>query len=608
MEAQELYNEALGLRNYWRPRDRRIAEWLNLEALKDENESAALESMITNDPATVVSLAVHLLTHNPTHHRVLVGGDAGDKIKLQAGKSERCLRSLWRMVDEDALLGGRPPMLREMAWWALTTGWVNVAPFITRDKDGAPRPVLYVHSPLEAYQEFGDDAGLRKYAHIYTTTLADAKDKATRFGTELKATGKNDKPVRIVDYWWLEDGAAWNAVMVSGAGTGVEFLKEPEPFGDSIPVISMPVSGKPRSKQLEGGDDSWKQTLGQSILEKNRPVYKQVNRYLSLLAQLALDAAQPPWLVKGAGIRVTEAELRRGAPRLGGSIIATQNPNASLQRVDPGRFPLEVQQFMSILDGMAQRGGFPYLMYGGVMQQLSGFAINQLMGAAFHQVGPFQDALQTLVSSIDKRWLESIRDGDYAPLTIAGKERGGRESGWYVEDFKKSDIPRRLFVVAEVELSLPSDVIERMAIIRQAIPSGPILDRFTALEEVLKVQDPALVIKRLHEDAVDFNPITQQIEMVTTLRAKANELREIGGAGNRQTADLLDQFADYTLQLMQQQFAASGPARSGQGIRPEALPPEAQGISPDIRRAILRQPAETPNRTRAEQLRQMGIA
>lgn len=612
MNAQELYNKAIRLRNFWLPRESRIYEWLDLEALVDENEKTGLESMTTNDPATLISLATHLLTHNPIHHRVLIGGEAGEKLERQAGRSERGLRSFWQMVDEDAMLGGRDTSLREIAWWALVTGWVNVMPLLTQNEDGSPHPLLYIHNPLESYQDYGPDVGLNQYAHIYNTTLADVRMKAYRWDSTITLTGDDATPMEIVDYWWVEwtGGVpiSMNCVIVRGGSLyAPTFLKAPERWGTRIPIISIPVAGKPL-RRLRG--DEWKQTVGQGILEKNRIVYGEVNRFLSMLAQLALDATQPPWLLKGTGIRVTETDIRRGVPRLGGSIIQTTNPQASLQRIDPGRFPIELQQFMGVMDGMLQRGGFPYLMFGGLQTQLSGFAISQLMDAAFHQLGPYQRALQHVVAMVDKYWLESFRDGDYSSIQISGKERGGRESGWYVEEFRPGDIPKKLFLAAEVELSMPSDVLERMAIIRQAIPNGPILDRFTALEEILKMDDPYLVMQRLHKDAVEFNPITQQLEMIATLREKAADLREIGGEPNELTAQLLDQFAQFTLQQASQMMggvrAEGAPARTA-GIAPEQLPPEAQGLSPDAMRASLRRTPGTPNRSRAEQLREMGM-
>lgn len=618
IDVKTVQNDEARLRTFWEPRGRRIIEWWDLERLEQPERSyqdydrdvvSPREHLVTNDPATLMSMSIHLLSSAQPLHRVVVG-EAGEAEQRRAGKTERLVRAKWREVDDMEFQGGRDEWLRSLAYWMCSSGWFATVAACVEDSDGNPCWIADLHNPLEAFQEYGRD-GLVNYVHSYHTTLEDARSKAGYLGSNANLRGDGTQAVKIIDHWhWDEKNEeSINSVLLMGS-SGRTWLKEPERFGDYMPVISGPVGGRPDRGARGLMDDTWKRDAGMSILEKNRKVYKEFNRFFSLLMQVAKDHAEPPWLAKGTGMLVKPEDVGTGGLWTpGGKVISTPNPNASLTRVDPGKSPIEVQSFMSILDGMMQRGGFPYLFYGGMAQELSGFAINQLLNAAMHQLGPYQRAMQRVIRFVDKCWLEDYRRlfPEHTVDVASRSTEGGRRIGYSMEKYNpKSDMPKHIYVEVEQSLSLPRDILERMTILRQAIPNGPVLDLLTGLDEILQVEDPYLVMSRLGQDALRVNPVTMQLELVMELRKKAKELNDIGGPENRETADLLEGFATH-LSTQFQQINAQGAQDQGNGISPGAMPPEAQGISPDMKRSMLRQAPGTPNKTRQQQLAERGV-
>src|SRR3972149_6818857 len=103
--SEEILKKATVLASYWQPRNDRINEWIRLETLYDENQEDGYESAVTNDPATVMSLAVHLLSGQPIRHNVKVGGQ-DEAAHAKAGKLERALEGWWNLVDGMSFFSG----------------------------------------------------------------------------------------------------------------------------------------------------------------------------------------------------------------------------------------------------------------------------------------------------------------------------------------------------------------------------------------------------------------------------------------------------------------------------------------------------------------------
>ena len=144
-------------------------------------------------------------------------------------------------------------------------------------------------------------------------------------------------------------------------------------------------------------------------------------------------------------------------------------------------------------------------------------------------------------------------------------------------------MPEAYDLSVELKLALPNDLITRITIARNARGGNdPLLDLDTILDEILEMQDPELVKRRIAEDMAEADPTMLQLKKIISFKKRANELR---AEGKTDIADILDELTNSMLQQASGQNKGAQP-RGAQGVSPEVLPPEAQGISPDLAQAI----------------------
>jgi len=256
---------------------------------------------------------------------------------------------------------------------------------------------------------------------------------------------------------------------------------------------------------------------------------------------------------------------------------------------------MDVFRLLGMFTSLEQRGGFPEAAYGSLMVQLSGFGISQLLQAAERRVGAQVQKLMFVDASISGRWLRDFRDNAFAPITIEGFE-GGNPRKSFIEDMRVQDVPKKFRLSTNIPIRMGNDLMARMSVVRQALPGNEqILDLYTALDEILEMQDPTLVIDRIAEDS--SRRMSEPLRMAMNLKLQASDLRASRKPGADQAAQMLEMFAET---LLQQQQQAMGPQQRPR-VSPEAQPPEARGVSPDQVRAGLRM-GPPPNLTREEQL------
>ena len=587
LDVSEIVKRSSALEQYWTARNERINEWMSLETLFDVNEEGGFESAVTNSPATVISMAVHLLSGQPVKHKVKVGGQA-DAAFRKAGILERALEGWWNRIDDAAFFSGRETFHRELAYWMTLTGWYSILLGVIDDGDDV-MPLVDFHDPRTAFQQFGSPLdGLQSYVHKYETTLVEAQSLAERGGVSMRnVAGEPTQPIVIYDYFTKEKDKVLHAAAFGlNAQQGGEWLHYEEVINrDKIPILTGPVGGSPwrfspRHSGTMGmstiGVAEWQKRMGMSVLEANRTLWTQYNKYFSLLLEIAKNYAEPDKI----RYRLEEGGERRVDIRQGGHVIDTNDPNSRITRDEPGRAPVEVLQIMEKISEQEQRGAFSHILYGATNLDISGFAISQLLQAALHKVGPYKTGIQRVLKEADRWFLDDFRTRDKT-IMLSGNQAG---SGIYLERFHSTDIPKEYAIEPDVTLAMPSDMMERVAIVRNAIPGNqPILDLLTALEEVVKVDDPRLVIDRIDENMLKQNPDMMRLDSIIAMKARAQALR---ADGKKEMAQMIDEYAEFLrLQANQVTGQGQGPSR-GNGQDPRLLPPQAQGISPNAARRM----------------------
>lgn len=564
--ASALGKEVDALRSYWAPRTRAFERWDALRNLTEGPREVGLESMVTNDARTMFALAVFLASAAQPKRSVSIGSQ-GPRAQRKSGKSERAVSSWWSEIDERRLKSGLEPFRYDLAYWMCLYGWY--ATMYGVDDKGIPFATAL--DPSGAYPQFAD--GLARFVYSYDSTLAGARLIGKRYGTTIR--GRDDlQPCRIAEWWHRdsEEGTCHHAIMASGLKRGWVFLAEPEEVNTpEIPVLCGSVAGSPK-RDGKGQKDAG------SVFYENERVYADFNRWLSFLMTLSKEHAQAPIIARN--IEIDPTQLRPMDIRDTSAVITTDDPEAAILRVGPGPAVVEVQQFLGIIDAMLQRGGFPYIIYGGLGRELSGFAISQLLQAAERRIGPQVDRMAAIDSIISQAWLEDYKKGAYSAQTISGTAPGHvREL--YVEKFGPKDVPEVFKVMTEIPIRVGNDLMARMSIARQAMGQGAILDLDTILEQILQMDDPTLIKDGMGADAARTMLIP--LKAALELKMEAQSIRDSGKPGAEMAARLAEQMADKILIQPQQGQAPQA------AMRPSAamMPPEAAGVSPDVVKAAM---------------------
>jgi len=576
------------LRGFWSDRNAAFDKYQKLVDLEDEQEQTGLESMVGNNARTLFSLARFMVSTSRPQRTIAVG-DQGPAARRKAGKAERAVASWWTSVDERRLWRGDAPWQHAMAWWMCLYGWYATLALVAVDADNEPVFVADAYDPSECFPQFGGDKGWKSFVRSYRTTLEDAIAIASNNGVyeSGKFSGDPLQEVQVHEYWERTpfDEVVHSILLESNS---LMYLKQPTLVTglSRIPILCGPCGGTPsRSKP------GWQSAVG-SVLDENAVVYRDFNKWMSFLAQMAKEHALAPIISKN--LHLDDEEINPSDIRAGRAIVETDDPEADARRLDVGPAPIDIWRLVGLIQGMEQRGGFPESAYGNLMIELSGFGISQLLQAAERRVGDQVTILGLLDGRISRDWLDIYRDNEFEATQIAGFMNGNPRKS-FIEEFKPSDVPKKYRLSTNIPVRIGNDMMSKMAIARQAVGGQQqLLDVFTAIDEILGMQDPALILDRIGEDQA--RGLTDQLKLVLNLKLQAEDLRASRKPKAVQVAALLDQFAE---QMLQQQQGAQG-AQPRQRIAPEQLPPEARGQSPDRVRAMMRM-GPPPNMTAEEQ-------
>ena len=589
MEAKDTWAAAQKLVEAHRDRNDKIKKQLELLALVDENEEEDLMSVVSNDPASLFYLAVAILSDRDPVDRIHVGGQEAST-EEQAGKAERGLAGFWTQRDRDALADGNDVWNREMAFWNCF-GTFYASYWLDKRDDGTPKPIADVLSPLETYDLPGMDGyGPLAVCHTYKVSVGEARDhiRAAK-GDEiaLKLYRDTDK-VEVRDYWYREGTVVTYSLMVGGTGSRHDYAVPPTIMEGytRIKVLCGEVAGRPRR-----GFPAYQRGKGilpgQGILDQNVPIYAFINKMLTSYARIARMYQRAPIVAKGLGFNPTEEDLNRDEKfDIYGALLQTTNPQASLERMDMGRSPIELRDLLDVADRLTERGGLSRALYGVLDASPSGFAISKILTSASHKLTPYVRRINFAREVISEDWLTEYRDGTFAPALVQSVNKGMRSG--QAEEFKPADVPTQFFVRSEQPLSLPSDMAEKVNIARMAYPTGAVMSRRGMQENILTgiIEDPALDRKWSADDLVDAHPLTQAVKIITRMRIAQEEFKT---GGQTEAARLLGAAVKVLYDNLASQLGIpGGAAPPTQAPTNQTMPNEmeAQGRSNDLVRAF----------------------
>ncbi len=563
MADSDITQKVQDLKNQYFHRDARIREFYEMRRIMPVNVEK-YESAKVNDPKNIIRLGTYLLSALPAKHRIpAMGTDAAEIEK--AAVVERAVSAAWREQDMRRRRAGQRLWRWAFSDFLITTGWYAVLMNVRKRDDGSPMFLAEVWNPGRTWPEW-DGEELTTVVYEYNISRTSVAERAKRFGWDAPSTG-GEKNVKVQQLWELKGKKVMQSILLDSHIA----LNRKEMEGlDRIPVITGAASGEGAWGGSFDGDVNWDRHYGEGILEPVYEMIKQEDRFLTYQMQSARDAAQSPVKhLRGMPGNVTPEHLE------GQAIIELQGQQEDVQRLESPPVPPAIMTTLGTLGEKVQQGAFVWSLFGSTgALNLSGFAIQQLLTSAYSTVGEYHETAKSVISEIDKYWLEEYRKGDFGPMMIVGK--ASNSPALVKEEFTKDMIPEDVYVDVDFSLAAPKDTFERMAAARQAHPEGNLMDVVTTLDEIVGAEDPATILKRLDDETATaiLAQILEPLKAVEVLRRKEKALRE----GVNPDPELADAIKARWMTILS--GMAPQEAEGGQGPNPPGTAlssPEARG-------------------------------
>ena len=401
MLTQQMFREAISdHQKDWAARNIKIVDWYRIILLDDSDlRQEDMEVVISNDPKTFFKRAVRLLSSGVTHS---IPTDLLTHPEMvEVNPMVKFLEIEWRRLSSRRQRAGRHPWLYEFASFLLATGWYDILTYASQN-DGL---VADIRNPYECFPKFGMD-GLESHIHIYSITTKEANRKCKANGWTLPFQfSLSNRVIPIYDYWYYDnEGYVCNALMMD-----TEIVKpETRERFDEIPIQCGPVGGLPDRGSIipdTTGDLAWQSHVGESIVADNEGVYINENKMLSFTQQVIRDVAQPKmgeWSNTDTALLNPDTMYKRGA-------IFRMAPGEDIRPIGTPALPVELSLHAQKLEGMIQRGSFPWSMYGSLTTPLTLTMMNQVTAAAQEILAPFVDTTSEVIANIDNTWISQMK-------------------------------------------------------------------------------------------------------------------------------------------------------------------------------------------------------
>jgi hypothetical protein len=538
--ANKIIQECNELKTYWNPRKDQFEKWYDLLTLKNNLEQEDMESVIANDPRAIYDLALRLLTSNTITHKISTEGLEKPEI-IDTSYIERYINSQWQRIEHNHRRIGRQSWLRELMGLMLVTGWYSIFVYATKDD-----LIAEIWNPANVFPEFGSE-GLTRCVHIYSLSAQQANRKAIKMGWDIPRPFNTN--TTIYNYYYLDGyGRSINAIV---AGTTLVkppvALTQTEHTADHLPIFVSPVGGLPDSGAIKSGSD-WKKHYGESILAPNVDEFENKNRMLTFQQQLVRDTANPRWYEKtrSGGILDPTTIFKRGP-------IYTMTPEEDIGVLPVPPIPIELRTMMFDYDNRIQREGFPWVSFGNIQQQMTGYMVSQISAIAIGVVAPYADGLRFLLSDIDSYWFNEIRKRKLKPYKFK----------------MPANIPSELEFQVDFTIDVPGSLMQRITAARMLNPTFRL--GFDTTVDMLfpEIRDPIAEQAKANRDEAMTNPIAQALAMITAYREEARLAKD---AGDTKTSALFTKAAD----ALEAQLSGGQQAPT----KPPTTPPVPREVAP----------------------------
>jgi len=524
-------------------------DWYSLLSLEDMLKQDDMESFVGNDPRTTWNMATFLLQPKPMIHRVISksGDILPDNTRPVRELVQQHFTKLWAEIDRSDMKRGRQSWFWGFVGFLVGTGWYAL-PFLMKP-DG--KVFVDYWNPATVYPEFSDDPeeGLLRLARVRTISGSQAHRIAIREEWDI---GGNSYTGRVVE------GQLWEmqspGVVAHGAIFNNKIVKPLTivPGLDRIPVVVGATGGIPVFRTSTYSND----TLGQSILATNEPLYRNFNKQQTFMQQLLRDSANPRVIERSTSnipIVTPDRWYKRGA-------FFKIGINDSIEPVQAPGIPVELTQLLFGLSNMMQRGGFSNLTFGNVLQEITSVLVTQAAEAALQLITPYHNVVQFSITEVtDFWWQQYLTHPELRP------------DSWRELPFDELQDTR---IISSYNIKIPGDFTNRINMAKTLNPRFEI-----PVELLMELLTPEITnipesVAKLEGERAKLNPMFAQVQLIQAFEEGALAARQ---AGNIEGAQLFDSVAN----VLKQQIQGGPTPEERIGTT------EAEGIIPDMSSARL---------------------
>ena len=606
LEDKRTADRAIGikeeLKQSWNARDEMMAKDRQLLMMQYKKRVIPFELVLSNDIAVQHAFSIAILGGKPPIFRLPITlQDQEERDKMN--RSERFITGVWREADKNHRSAGHNPLLYDILFFA-TLGSVALFPLIVRQPKKPPQFFIYVYDPINCYPDYGEQ-GLLRFARSHVATPKDAVTQAIAQGWDVSKINTEGKGVEIDNIWEREDDEdgtrIYNTVVVGGAPVKPRTLHTQF---DHIPIIMQPMNGVPMqpymspftNQQDTVGNRAGTADWGRPVYHMNRDIVPAFDRNLTYMAEISRNHALPKYkYVSEGGIQTMSVKDWNEA------MVINLAQGEDIAPLVPATSPREREGILQMLENKIQQGSLSRLAMGMLDLEISGVTLERATSQARAILEPYLTGVQNALADCETSLMGQLkRSKGNAKIKIATRQAQlGPEMGYLVEDFGKEDIPDTSYLEVTLPMNLPDNRMFKLTMARTAKPGNdPLLPDRTIREQLLDVQDEALMERLLDEDSTKRSPAILAIRQMAGMRRMIEEWK----LDPERFPEEIEE-AEAALEIMRQEFRQiiaprQQPATDLEARRrepsPSEQPPEESAVPPGLADLTLNRTSAIP--------------
>lgn len=547
--------------------------WRNDNFVEKDGGGIDFQQYTSNDPRTYSVKAVSIIANTAMVLQTAQNND-NRSARDDDNAAEQFAIGNFKSNDERLANNGEIPLGDAISWDLAVRGWSSGRHALVKDKGRSwadatrfdPRNVLFA---------YGSDGllWLCNKTYVSREQIKEEYNRSTPDADETELVAKYDYYDRLKNI----------VVVPQVQETPVRSrLHKMVRYGrPKVPCWNVPASLQPMVMIPPQGDSSADASqlgdaltdYGESVFAENRKVWPAYQFMMSIMMELASRSRKPVFGIRSEnGIKLVE-----GNPFKAGGEIPLGDGD-ELIVYDMLKSAPDLINFMTIITGEMQRGGFPIIMFGETPATISGFAMNTLKGGVTDKVLPAVKAKTVVLKQITNAWRDHLNTRAFGILELSGL---GQNKKWFSNTFTADTLEDLPELEIKLVPQLPEDDASKMQLAIQSQtpgPSGkPLFSAYTARERFMQVQNSDMEADAIDQEMAEQDPAVRAQRMTDALEKRGD--RE-GAEFWHLTFELEAAKKEAAFQQAMAQIALLKFQIQQMGINPAQIPPFEPGDPP----------------------------